>query len=391
MIVGSVSPGCRAISRSVKSRCCPNVDSCSGFSAVDHVHDQPAVRPVHRDAHHLRCLEVLRRLEPGDREARAQPELAPGHAVRVARVAPRARTRTPSPGISTVAEDVRLSTDQGVDGGWDLVVALVDVRRRHPERGVRDRGGPGHPRRERRDQGHGDHRHADRRQDRTDEDHREHEQGERPEHAEDRERHADGVDPAAGRAHREPEPGSGHGGDAQPGDPIPAPRARGKGAHRPRSLPAQRPSECVRTVTSRRLTPAPCGRLAPHDRRTRLPTRAQRAARRGRVRRVRHRGPAVLLGLARLVREAPVGDRRRGAPRGERRRRDRGRAVRRGRVVAAGRAVRPARDPDGADRVGHRHARGRSSCETEPYANLTVVDAGDAPIVPDPVRSARCA
>ena len=51
------------------------------------------------------------------------------------------------------------------------------------------------------------------------------------------------------------------------------------------------------------------------------------------------------------------------APRGERRRRDRRCAVRRGHVVAPGRPVRSARDPDGADGVGHAPTRGRSSCE----------------------------
>ena len=63
--------------------------------------------------------------------------------------------------------------------------------------------------------------------------------------------------------------------------------------------------------SSGRITRSSLDRLlaSGHVREARLPTRALRAAGRGRVPRVRVGGPAVLLGLARLLREAAVGDR----------------------------------------------------------------------------------
>ena len=117
---------------------------------------------------------------------------------------------------------------------------------------------------------------------------------------------------------------------------------------------------------------------------------AERAPRRRRVHGVQLRGPAVLLGLARLVRKAALGDRRREPPGGGCGRGDRRGAPRRCRVVATGRSVRSPGDPDGSDGL-EQHSAWSIQQDVAPYALLKVVDAGDAPIVParSGPRSAR--
>ena len=152
-------------------------------------------------------------------------------------------------------------------------------------------------------------------------------------------------------AHREPEPGRRR--------PAGRPRRRG----RPRSsvpgegfIGAEPIPRARRSATSNAY-----GKLRRHERRARLPARAQRTPRRRRVHRVLEHGPAVLRGLARVVREAAVGHRRRcararPAPTSRSSARPSTRACRRGPGAGSARGRSAWRRPRGAATT-----RGRSS------------------------------
>ena len=184
--------------------------------------------------------------------------------------------------------------------------------------------------------------------------------------AEDRDRHGGGnhedLAPRHGDAHedhqcRRSPRAAGRRRRPRRGRPVRAARTTPRGApRRRRRSPIGEAG--VRTSTERtgraRIPRGPLWDAVPRHGRPRLPHREQRAPLRRRVRGVLLDGSAVLLGLAGVLREAAVGDRRRG-PRGRRaRRRHRGRAAGRRRVVATRRPLRPARDPHGAHGVEQR-------------------------------------